>query len=650
MYADLGHASINLRDQVVNDLTSIVQKLQSQGHDIVIMADLNEASGHGSASDRLCFACNLTDAHTLSTSASAPPPTYHRGSQKIDYVLISPRLRHCVVGVSILALHDGYISDHRSLIVDFDANFLFAGDTSPVVLPSPRRLTSTNPNAVHTYVHTLLQFISKHNLTEKITNLSTRSDSGVWTEEDTIEWERLDCLLVDGRLSAEKKCSRKNSGKHPWSPELARAGKTLHYWRMRLSFLATGHTNTTTLGNLETTLDIPEGDRSYLSGIAIRQKARSARRALSHIKKQAASLRAEHLQQTATLLMDLYGLSKSAACNAIAHREKSSAQFRQLRSVFNTSSASGLDRIDVPDEYAVLRQGETVPRIPLVTKEEIEEVLVPHTFQRFCQHCETPFETGARKADLGQDCTSSDAQQILEGTYDRELESLSDEAVEWIRQLQTKEFVKTGNVISTKITTDDYISGWKKMRESTASAPGSHYGHYKTISVAARLPESHEDHSRELAALHAMMISMPLAHGFAPTRWQSCIDAILEKIPGKPVLEKLRVIMLYEADFNFVLKLIWGHRLVRHAEKYQILGLSNHGSRPGRQTKDAHMEKLLLYENARLTSTSLITMDNDAKSCYDRIIKTLALLACIGVGLPIMAATMHNRTHSRMSH
>ena len=59
---------------------------------------------------------------------------------------------------------------------------------------------------------------------------------------------------------------------------------------------------------------------------------------------------------------------------------------------------------------------------------------------------------------------------------------------------------------------------------------------------------------------------------------------------------------------------------------------------------------LLLYENARLTRTSLITMDNDAKSCYDRIIKTLALIACIGVGLPVMAAVMHNRTHDGMTH
>jgi hypothetical protein len=146
------------------------------------------------------------------------------------------------------------------------------------------------------------------------------------------------------------------------------------------------------------------------------------------------------------------------------------------------------------------------------------------------------------------------------------------------------------------------------------------------------------------------MLSLPLKHGFAPERWKYCVDAILEKIPGKPIIEKLRIIMLYEADFNFMLKLIWGRRLVRHAELYRCLGTSNHGSRSGRQTIDALLEKLLMYEYARLTRTSLVTVDNDAKSCYDRIIKSLAMLACIGVGLPLLAAAMHNKTHHGMVH
>jgi hypothetical protein len=196
--------------------------------------------------------------------------------------------------------------------------------------------------------------------------------------------------------------------------------------------------------------------------------------------------------------------------------------------------------------------------------------------------------------------------------------------------------VKDGGAISTFISTEDWITGWAKMRESTASAPGGHYGHYKTASVAARLPEEHPDYYYELARIYALMCSLPLKHGFSPSRWGSCLDAILEKTPGQPRLEKLRIIMLYEADFNFVLKLIWGKRLVRNAEYHKVLGTSNHGSRPGQQCADALMEKLLVCEFARLTRTLVITVDNDAKSCYDWIIKTLSMVACIAVGLPLL--------------
>jgi hypothetical protein len=192
----------------------------------------------------------------------------------------------------------------------------------------------------------------------------------------------------------------------------------------------------------------------------------------------------------------------------------------------------------------------------------------------------------------------------MQGTYDRELVKLTHEARVWLLELKTKNFALAGSVIDTMISTDDWTCGWKKMRESTASAPGGHYGHYKTAAVVANLPDHHPDYWPALAEIYAIMASMPLKHGFVPTRWQKCIDAILEKIPGQPRIEKLRIIMLYEADFNFVLKLIWGRRLARHAEVYNCIGKENKGSRSGRQTSDALLEKLLVYKYARLTRTS----------------------------------------------
>jgi hypothetical protein len=49
------------------------------------------------------------------------------------------------------------------------------------------------------------------------------------------------------------------------------------------------------------------------------------------------------------------------------------------------------------------------------------------------------------------------------------------------------------------------------------------------------------------------MISIPLAEGFRPERWRQAIDITLEKIPGVPRINKLRIIQLLQADLNQVL-------------------------------------------------------------------------------------------------
>jgi hypothetical protein len=53
--------------------------------------------------------------------------------------------------------------------------------------------------------------------------------------------------------------------------------------------------------------------------------------------------------------------------------------------------------------------------------------------------------------------------------------------------------------------------------------------------------------------MHAAMMSIPLAEGFCPKRWRQAIDIMLEKIPGFPRINKLRIIQLLEADLNQVL-------------------------------------------------------------------------------------------------
>jgi hypothetical protein len=106
---------------------------------------------------------------------------------------------------AILALHDGYLSDHRALLVDFDAASLFLSKTSEVSPPAERRLTSSNPDAVHKYIKAFKQQLARHNLPAKVLDLQQQSDRGEWSHECVQDWETLDWLLAKIRSAAEGK-------------------------------------------------------------------------------------------------------------------------------------------------------------------------------------------------------------------------------------------------------------------------------------------------------------------------------------------------------------------------------------------------------------------------------------------------------------
>ena len=90
----------------------------------------------------------------------------------------------------------------------------------------------------------------------------------------------------------------------------------------------------------------------------------------------------------------------------------------------------------------------------------------------------------------------------------------------------------------------------------TATSPsGRHLGLYKALLK-----------SEELSAFFSGMCELPVKYGFAPKRLAHALKLMLEKVQGKPRVSRLRVIHLLEADYNFVLRTMWGRRLVWKAK------------------------------------------------------------------------------------
>jgi hypothetical protein len=128
-----------------------------------------------------------------------------------------------------------------------------------------------------------------------------------------------------------------------------------------------------------------------------------------------------------------------------------------------------------------------------------------------------------------------------------------------------------------------------------------------------------------LAAVHAAMMSIPLAEGFWPERWQHAIDIMLEKIPGVPIINKLRIIQLLEADLNQVLRSAFAQNISKLAQETPGI-ISEHQNGQSHQTcLTPFLNKLLTVQLLIQKKTNGVVFDNKAKGCYDQIVSGIAL-------------------------
>lgn len=69
---------------------------------------------------------------------------------------------------------------------------------------------------------------------------------------------------------------------------------------------------------------------------------------------------------------------------------------------------------------------------------------------------------------------------------------------------------------------------------------------------------------------------------------------MLEKVAGVALVNKLRAILLMEADFNFHNKLIFGKWILKNARLLQLI-LDEHFSEKEKTAEDGGLQKVLAY-------------------------------------------------------
>ena len=145
---------------------------------------------------------------------------------------------------------------------------------------------------------------------------------------------------------------------------------------------------------------------------------------------------------------------------------------------------------------------------------------------------------------------------------------------------------------------------FKRWKETTSTSPsGCHLGHWHALITLDGLEKDEASNDTMLESkimdIHKIILNASIASGIPLDHWRLVHSNMIAKMDGNPRIDKLRVIHLYEANYNGFLKITWPHRAVRNATKRKMLNYSQGGGQKGRQANHISLQKDMKYHYAR---------------------------------------------------
>ena len=97
-------------------------------------------------------------------------------------------------------------------------------------------------------------------------------------------------------------------------------------------------------------------------------------------------------------------------------------------------------------------------------------------------------------------------------------------------------------------------------------------------------------------------------------------------------MDKLRTILLYEADFNIMNKYI-GQSMMSYAEKSGLIARVQYGGHKRHAANDHALNKRLIFDILRQKRKRGAVCSCDLKSCYDRVVHVFTALSMRRAGV-----------------
>ena len=574
------------------DLIASVQEWKQAGERVIVMLDANEnlARGHLSRAFRSMGLRDLVHERTQ----TAGPATWFRGRHQIDGVFATAGVE--CHGARFLPFWAG-IGDHRAIVVDIPLQSLIGEQLLKIVRPPARRLQCSQAQVRQRYVNVLREQFEIHRIYEKTAALY---QSATYPPPPGFAKaaEALDRIRTQLMIHAEKVCRKRRMGEVDYSPEVIIWKKRRDVWREVIKYRSGGKINKTSLRRRAQACGINTPLSANLE--AAKRAYKTCDQEFTRLKPYADSYRMAFLRERAEQSEAMGDTTYARDLRTMINKEKSRKMWRSIRSAIKKHKGGSVTKVKVQVH------GEWVER---ESTEDVETGIMLELTKRFRLTESTPLMTGQLCTDLGFLAITDQADAILNGTYQAP-EGTHPGTIAMLQRISEVAATLRHRPVQVTISKEDFKKYWRGSKETTSSSySGLHFGHSKAAASDDWLTEN-----------HAMFIQLICQTGTHLTRWSTGLTVMLEKIAGNFRVDKLRAILLMEADFNFANKLLFGSRLMRQAEDHDVLPRENYGSRHDHCSIEIALARLLFFDLVRQRKVSAALASVDAHTCYDRIV------------------------------
>ena len=618
-----------------HDLSARIKQDAADGHSLIIGGDFNQDLTIGEKGmAKLVQECQLVDPifvhHGISNFN-----TYIRGSKVIDYVFVSEDLLDSIDACGYHPFCDHFYSDHRATYLDFNTKKLFGSTTVDLPKPSERGIHSKKRHQVTDYMQAKNKYLKDQKFFSRFARFNKEP-----TQEAA---EKLDRTLLEACKIAADRC--KAFPPLPYSPALVQLRLKFHILTIALFALQSGLDVQTQIGHRMDQITDP-AFRIPSNVQECKKRKKEARKVLRQAERE--EYRTHKLRQEYQL--ELQAQYEADGDHRLANIVKRLRNAEATRRAWQKCAVargkvhgSGVTNLEVPANSSIPPK-ECNDWMFVEEPEEIESHLQAHLRKHFHQAEETDFRSEAfLREDTDFSASTAAADSILDGDHDYCPFEMRLATTRLLRYM-TKDKVEDIPVTLTPAQFDGKLKSWN---ERTSTSPsGLHLGHWKALYADHSLEKESEEGQeiealqKQLRGIRLRLLNYALEQGFAYQRWNKIVNALIPKDEGSTKIHRLRVIHIYEADYNLILGVKW-RELLHHAARNGLINKNQFGSVPGRSAIDLCYMEELEYEISKCCLHPLIKNDNDAASCYDRILMYLASLMSRKRGMPVQVCKVN---------